>query len=52
MIYKNIHKLFVISIINNDFLRMAFMKWEETFRVLGTYTNNDYRNVIKSDKVR
>ena len=51
MIYKNIYKLFIIPIINQNFLQIAFIKWEQIFRVLGTYTNNDYRNVMKSVKI-
>ena len=51
MIYKNIYKLFIIPVINQNFLQIAFIKWEQIFRVLGTYTDNDYRNVMKSIKI-
>ena len=51
MIYKNIYKLFIIPIINQNFLQIAFIKWEQIFRVLGTYTDNDYRNVMTSIKI-
>ena len=30
----------------------VFIKWEQNDRVLGTYTNNHYKNAVKSIKMK